>query len=199
MSRLVQCSLWFAAVWYYTDGMSILDRILSDIDSTRAIAESNAAKLDQILAILNEQPSDPIAGAQITLTEGAAMPAKAHAKAAVIGDFQLLDNGTATGTISFVDSVGEPTSPMAGATVGTNVTSSDPGIVPSLDSTGLIVTLAPASPIPNPLPTGVVVTCVVTITNPAGTTPATVGPFTVATQPVDLVAGGPAGASIVLS
>jgi hypothetical protein len=173
--------------------MSILDRILSDVDSTRAIAESNAAKLDQILAILNE---DPITGASITLTEGAKMLAKKASKAAAIGDFQLLDNGTATATISFVDSVGEPTAPVAGATVATNVTSSDPGIVVALDSTGLIITVSPASPLPTPLPTGVTITAVPTISNPDGST---LGPFTAVSQPIDLVAGGPAGASIALS
>ena len=188
--------------------MSMLDRILaaivngfaqqhSQIDAIANRQVSDSAKLDQILAILNEEPAtNVIVGASITLSEGAQMIAKKASRAAVIGDFQLLDNGTATGTISFVDSVGEPTVPVAGATVATNVTSSDPGIVPSLDTTGLIVTLTPASPIPVPLPVGVVVTCVVTITNPDASV---LGPFTVATQPVDLVAGGPAGASIVLS
>jgi len=182
----------------------IYNAVLNGFASQHSMSESLAAKVDaqgqqiaQILAILNEAPAtNVIVGASITLIEGADMQAKKISKAAAIGDFQLLDNGTATATISFVDSVGEPTAPVAGATVATNVVSSDPGIVVALDSTGLVITVSPASPLPTPLPTGVTITATPTITNPDGTT---VGPFTAVSQPIDLVAGGPAGASISLS
>jgi len=109
-------------------------------------------------------------------------------------DFSLLDNGTATGTISFVDAVGEPTSPAAGATVSTTATSSDPGVTVSVDATGLVLAIAPANPLPNPLPTGVVITAAITITNTDGT----VLNFTATSTPIDVIAGGPAGASIAL-
>jgi len=177
--------------------LSIYAAIVNGFAGLKSQIESANAKLDQILAILNEQPAtNVITGAQINLSEGANMQAKKLSKAAAIGDFQLLDNGTATATISFVDSVGEPTAPVAGATVATNVTSSDPGIVVALDSTGLVITVSPASPLPTPLPTGVTITATPTITNPDGST---LGPFTAVSQPIDLVAGGPAGASIALS
>jgi hypothetical protein len=163
--------------------------------------ESANAKLDQILAILNESPDSTLSGISITLTEGAPnMSAHAHKLAvkAAITDFTINDDGTATGTISFIDKVGAQTGPPVGATVATNATSSDPGIVPSLDSTGLIVTLTPLNPAPTPLPTGVTVTAVTTVTNPDGTVQ---GPFTAVTVPIDLVADPDAlaGASISLS
>jgi len=176
-----------------TAEMSILDLIYAqDL--------ANGQKLDQILAILNEVPTtNVIAGAQITLTKGAAnMSAHKLAVKAAITDFTLNDDGTATGTISFTDKSGAPTGPPVGATVGTNVTSSDPGIVPSVDTTGLIVTLTPLNPAPSPLPTGVTVTATITVTDTAGVTQ---GPFTAVTQPIDLVADPEAlgGASISLS
>lgn len=177
--------------------MSILDRIVQQNFMILGAVQANSAKLDQILAILNEP--DAIAGAAITLGEGENSMAKItkHSGAkAVIGDFQLLDNGTALGTISFVDSVGEPTVPAAGATVSTSAVSSDPGITASVDATGLVLTLAPTQPLPVPLPTGVTVTATITITNTDGSV---VGPFTATTVPIDLEAGGPAGASITLS
>lgn len=186
--------------------MSMLDRILAAVNKLQAdlgiitltlLAQGdqlqvNSQKLDRILSILLEPA--PIAGAVITLGGPMGSSKKAPLKASV--DFQLADNGTATGTISFVDSVGEPTSPVSGATVATSPTSSDPGITVSVDSTGLILTIAPASPLPTPLPTDVIITASITITNPDGST---VGPFTATSQGIDLVAGGPAGASISLS
>ena len=117
-----------------------------------------------------------------------------HSNAKAKLDFVLSDAGTATGTIYFVDSVGEPTVPQTGATVGTNPTSSDPGVVVSVDSTGLILTISPASPLPNPLPVGVVISATIVITNPDSTTIT----LSAASAPVDVVAGGPAGASISL-
>lgn len=172
----------FAAI---TNGFAVL----------KAQVESNAQKLDEILAILNQVPAtNVIAGAQITL--GAIMKTKNAAKAAV-GDFQLLDNGTATGTISFVDAAGEPAVLQPGATVVTTLAVSDPDLTATIDSTGLVISIAvslqgtPALPI-----TGITVTATVNVTNTDGTT---VGPLTAVSQGIDLVAGGPAGASISLA
>lgn len=183
---------------------SILDRILVAVEGGEAqqqavnnvliaAAQSISAKLDQILSILLEPAT--ITGAELTLQGVNGMKAMTHktgAKAKV--DFVLQDNGTATGTISFVDSVGEPTVTQTGATVATNPVSSDPGVVVSVDATGLVLTIAPASPVPNPLPVGVTITATVIITNPDASTIT----LTAVSDPIDVVAGGPAGASISL-
>lgn len=185
--------------------MSMLDRILAAVNKLQAdlniitltlLAQGdqlqvNSQKLDRILSILLEPA--PIAGAVITL--GDSMKPKAPKKASV--DFQLLDSGTATGTISFVDSVGEPTTLQSGATVSTTVTSSDPDLSPTVDSTGLIIsiTVTLATP-PPPLPIlDIVISASISVSNPDGTTLS----LTAASEGIDLVAGGPAGASISLS
>lgn len=189
--------------------MSILDRILNAISAgfawqAQAIAEqqreleeisqvvkSNAGKLDQIIGYLTEPA--PIAGAELIFKENDM--SKLH-KGKM--KFVLNDNGSATGTISFTDSVGVPTAPAAGASVSTTVTSSDPGVTVAVDATGLIVTATPVTPIPSPIPTGVIVTAVVTVTNADGTV---LGPFTCddSADPLNVTATGPAGASIVFA
>ena len=148
---------------------------------------------NQILAILNAP--DPIAGADITFEEHMS---KLHHSSKGKLKFVLNDNGTATGTISFVDAAGVPTAPATGATIATTVTSSDPGVTASVDATGLIVTAAPASPLPSPLPQGVVISCSVTITNTDGSV---LGPFTCddSADPLNVTAGGPAGATITFA
>lgn len=180
--------------------MSILDRIygaivlaVTEIEAISAAVKTNSAKLDQILSILNEPA--PVDGAKITFEEGK-MALKHNAKGKM--KFVLNDNGTATGTITFTDAAGAATTPATGATVSTTVTSSDPGVTASVDSTGLIVTAAPASPLPNPLPTGVVISASVTITNADGTV---LGPFTCddSADPLNVTAGGPAGAHITFA
>lgn len=109
-------------------------------------------------------------------------------------DFVLSDAGTATGTISFVDSVGEPTVPVSGATVATNPVPSDPGVTVSVDATQLILTITPTTPLPTPLPTGVTITATVVISNPD----TSVITLTAVSAALDVVSGGPAGASISL-
>jgi hypothetical protein len=124
------------------------------------------------------------------------MATKKAVKAAV-GDFQLLDNGTATGTISFVDSVGEPAVLQSGATVSTTLAVSDPDLTATIDSTGLVISIAVSLQGTPTLPiSDITVTATINISNPDGTT---VGPLTAVSQGIDLVAGGPAGASISLS
>lgn len=182
--------------------MNILQRILAAVEEAivqlanlaGGVAQANS-KLDQILSILLAPA--PIAGAAITLTEGALQPMSKRLTSAAVGDFVLQDNGTATGTISFVDAVGEPTVPQTGATVSTTLVSSDPDLTPTIDSTGLVITVTvslvglPTLPIND-----ITVTATITITNPDGST---IGPLTAVSQGIDLVAGGPAGASISLS
>lgn len=185
--------------------MSILDRILSAINAgfarqqtaSNALAEQvqvQGAALAQILAILNEPA--PIDGVTLTFKENDM--SKLHSTSKGKMKFVLNDNGSATGTISFTDSVGVPTAPAAGASVSTTVTSSDPGVAVAVDATGLIVTATPVTPIPSPIPTGVIVTAVVTVTNADGTV---LGPFTCddSADPLNVTATGPAGASIVFA
>jgi hypothetical protein len=125
---------------------------------------------------------------------------KHAASATATVDFTLADNGTATGTITFTDAAGYPTTAMPGATVATTLVTSNPALGATIDSTGLVIALAPVAPLPTPLPTDLTVTATINITNPAGTTPATVGPITATNaQGIDLVDGGPFGASISLS
>lgn len=181
--------------------MFILDGIYAGIAALlrgqaklAAAVQSDSDKLDQILKILTAEP--PIAAAEIQFEE-TEMAKVSHGSKGRL-KFVLNDNGTATGTISFVDAVGAPTQPAAGATIATTVSSSDPGVTVSVDATGLIVTAAPATPLPSPLPQGVIVTASVTITN---TDASVLGPFTCSNSadPLNVTAGGPAGATITFA
>lgn len=192
--------------------MSILDRILNaigvgfawqtqalamqqrEIEEISQVVKSNGAKLDQIIGYLTEPA--PITGATLTFEE--TDMSKLHHNSNGKMKFVLNDNGTATGTITFTDSVDAPTTPAAGASVSTTVTSSDPGVTVSVDATGLVVTATPVTPIPTPIPTGVVVTAVITITNADGTV---IGPLTCdnSADPLNVIAGGPAGATILFA
>lgn len=192
--------------------MSILDRILNaigvgfawqtqalamqqrEIEEISQVVKSNGAKLDQIIGYLTEPA--PITGATLTFEE--TDMSKLHHNSKGKMKFVLNDNGTATGTIAFTDSVDVPTTPAAGASVSTTVTSSDPGVTVSVDATGLVVTATPVTPIPTPIPTGVVVTAVITITNADGTV---IGPLTCdnSADPLNVTAGGPAGATITFA
>ena len=165
----------------------------SDSDALAAAVQLQSSQLAQILAILTEP--DPIAGADLTF-EG--NMSKLHHTSKGKLKFVLNDNGTATGTISFVDAAGAHTAPAAGATIATTVTSSDPGVTATVDATGLIVTVAPASPLPDPLPQGVVISASVTITDTDGTV---LGPFSCddSKDPLNVTAGGPAGATITFA
>jgi hypothetical protein len=166
-------------------------------------------KQDQILSILNESP--PITGAEIVFgndnyndndkennTNTMSSLTKQTNKPKGKLKFVLADNGTATGTISFVDAVGAPTSPAPGATVATTLTSSSPAIGFTVDPTGLIVTATPVTPPVLPLATNVVVTASVTVTNTDGSV---LGPFTCdnSADPMNVTATGPTGASIAFA
>lgn len=165
-----------------------------ELEEISQVVKTNAGKLDQIIGYLTEPA--PIAGAELTFKENDM--SKLHSTSKGKMKFVLNDNGSATGTISFSDSVGVPTAPAAGASVSTTVTSSDAGVTVAVDATGLIVTATPVIPIPSPIPTGVIVTAVVTVTNADGTV---LGPFTCddSADPLNVTATGPAGASIVFA
>jgi hypothetical protein len=168
---------------------------MSILDAIYAQALSSSANLDQILSILNEVPAtNVIAGAKIGPWEVKSMAKAKAVHSAVVGDFQLQDNGTATAPITFTDAVGEPAVLQSGATVSTTLVSSDPDVSASIDSTGQVVTISVTlvSPLPTLPITGITITSTSTITNTDGTT---AGPFSATSGPVDLNAGGPAGAT----
>ena len=173
--------------------MTVLEattQVLANQAAQQAQLDSITQTLQLILSAV-AGPATP-AGVVITLTEGALKNmAKKAAGAAV--DFQILDNGTATATLSFVDSLGEPTTIQSGATVSTTWTSSDPEISATGSADGLSAALAAVVASGAPLSTGVVITAVTTVTNPDGST---VGPFTATGDPIDVIAGGPAGVQI---
>jgi hypothetical protein len=172
----------------------IFAAITNGFAALKAQVESNSAKLDQILSILNEVPTtNVIAGAKIGPWEVKSMAKAKAIHSATVGDFQLQDDGTATAPIILTDSVGEPAVLQPGATVTTTLVASDPDVVPTIDSTGLVVSIAVSLVTPPPaLPiNGITVTGTVNGSNPDGTT---FGPFTAVSGPIDLNAGGPAGA-----
>jgi hypothetical protein len=106
-------------------------------------------------------------------------------------DFTLLDSGKALATIIFVDAAGLPTTPQTGAMIATVWTSSDPSVVVVGRTDGLNADVSPATP--PVLVTGAVVSASTTIINPDGTT---IGPLAASGNPIDVIAGGPAGMSI---
>ena len=162
-------------------------------------------KQDRILSILNESP--PIAEAEIVFNNTNTEKENINTMSSLTKQtnkpkgklkFVLADNGTATGTISFVDAVSAPTSPASGATVATTLTSSSPAIGFTTDPTGLIVTATPVTPPVLPLATGVIVTASVTVTNTDGSV---LGPFSCdnSADPMNVTATGPTGASIAFA
>ena len=124
--------------------------------------------LQTLLAIL--QPPSPVI-LKITFKENIVM---AKQKATV--DFQLLDNGTATATLTPVDAAGNPTSMPTGASTPV-WTSSNPAIIIAPAADGMSATLTPTG-----LATGVVITATATLAD--GTTT-----LTGSGNPIDVVAG----------
>lgn len=106
-------------------------------------------------------------------------------------DFRLVDNGSATATLTPVDTVGLATTLPAGTSTPT-WTSSDPGVVVTAAADGLSAQVTPATP--PVLVTGAVITATATLPNNAdGSAGATI---TGSGTPIDVVAGGPAGFQI---
>lgn len=177
----------------FNSRMNSLEMQLSSIEGTlkeirveqiRQGAEQNII-LNEILQQLQPPPavglsvtfvSDSINNSINNNKEGNNM--NTNSKAAL--DFQLLDDGTATATVSFLDSKANPTAAPIGAAPAV-FTSSDPAI--SVTPTGPLT----ASLTPNALATGVIITATVSVTDPAGIAP----PSTLTGQgnPIDVVAG----------
>lgn len=110
-------------------------------------------------------------------------------------DFQLADNGTVTGTLSFVDAAGLTTNLAPGQTASVpSWTPSSPAIVATAAADGLSAVITPATP--PVLATDVTITVsAVTITNADGTTlvlPAETS------EGIDVVGSGVAGFAISL-
>lgn len=123
---------------------------------------------------------------QITTTanpKGEILIMPANAVSAAL-DLPLPDSGSGVATLIFVDSVGLPAALPAGTIPIWS--SSDPAIVVTPDADGLSAQFGPSSP--PVLATGVVITAVTTL--PDGTV------ITATGQPIDVVAGGPAGAQM---
>ena len=98
--------------------------------------------------------------------------------------------------VNFPVSTKEPAKLQDGASAKTTVTSSDPGIVATVDDAGLLLTVAPSKPIEHPLAKGVTITCVVMLAHDSGVG---AGPFTIKSVPLKLVPGGDFGASVALN
>ena len=155
-----------------------------------------AAELQTIIEAVEIRP---VAGVVITFEqEGESNMPQKVLKAAL--DIQVPDDGSkpSVATLSFVDRVGVPTTPVAGATVATTATMSDPSIVATVSPDGLTITMVPApAPLPVPLPTGITLSVSVTITNPDGSV---IGPLTATgSTALDLVTSAIGGVQIAES
>lgn len=174
-------------------------QIEQQITSLQQQLESTAAQLQTIIEAVTVPP---IAGVVVTISQqGAANMNVSRAVKAGL-DLQIPDDGSkpTKGTITFVDKVEQPTNPVAGATVATVATLSDPSLVATVSADGLTVAVVPAAPtaFSGPLPiTGITLSVSVTITNPDGTT---IGPLpATATPAMDLVTSAIGGVQIAES
>jgi hypothetical protein len=100
-------------------------------------------------------------------------------------DFQILDSGSATATLTPVDAEGFTTTLPDGTPIPSWV-SSDPGVVVTPAADGMTATLAPSTP--PVLVTGVTISASTTL---AGGTV-----ITGTSSPIDVVVGGPTGFQI---
>lgn len=200
-------SLLTASGWVYAK----FDAILAGQASLKQQLDKVQADLNQILAYLNPPPAGPPVEAVMNITIGDDVKTtKAISRATA--DLQIADSGqTGTITITLVDGAGEPANMSPTATVAVAYTVNDPtnpsapeiAVTPVAASTPnsnvQTATFAPSLPSPPPatLSTGVVVSAVVTVsdTNPANPTLT----FSTSGQPIDLTAGGPAGATMAES
>jgi hypothetical protein len=169
-------------------------RRLRSIETTLSNIQAQQARQEiQLQQILAQLLPPPPAGFLMTFESNQEneMANKAPRKATM--DFQLLDNGTATATLTLVDAAGLPTTLPSGATIGVPPwASSNPAIVVTPAADGMSAALAPSSP--PVLVTGVVISAgPATITNADGST---VSLAVVSGDPIDVIAGGPAGFSI---
>ncbi len=176
--------------------MAVMQTIVSKLEENISI-QRNILDVDrQILKLIGPRP--PVA---MTITVKANqdpnLTGEENMAKAVRGKMKLTFNtdGSATATLGFVDDMGVSTSLPAGATFAAPWVSSDPGltVTPSADQqsaklgfvgktavTGATVTAGPGQ-----------------ITNPDGSAGATLPAVT--SEAVNIVAGGPAGMTIVLA
>lgn len=140
------------------------------------------AKVDLLLEYLTPPPATSM---KLTIIDQQGAEKMAKTK---LGEFKLnlLDNGTAAGTLSVQDAAGLPTTLPAG--VVPTYASSDPGVVVTPAADGLSCTIAPATP--PVLVTGAIITASAAM--PDGTTLSADN----SSDPLNVVAG-PAG-SLVL-
>lgn len=172
--------------------VKLAGQILAALLDVIATLAKQQAQLDRIEAAVSTEPAP--AGVVITLTEGMKTAMKAKlAKASL--DFTLLDNGTGTATLSFVDSLQEPTVAPAGSTVTSSFSSSSPQVSVTGAADGMSAALAAVVNPGDPLQTGIIVSVSTTITLADGTT--VLGPFAAQGAPIDIIAGGPAGVQLV--
>ena len=172
--------------------VKIAGQILAALLNVIATLAKQQAQLDRIEAAVTTDATP--AGVVIELTEGIKNTMKAKlAKASL--DFTLLDNGTGTATLSFIDSLQEPTVAPPGSTVASQFTSSSPQVSVTGAADGMSAALAAVVNPGDPLQTGIIVSVSTTITLADGTT--VLGPFTANGAPIDIIAGGPAGVQLV--
>jgi hypothetical protein len=169
-----------------------LQNYQSKLNSIELVQQEQTKLLEQILQQLQPPPATGIIISFVSnesQEEKDNMTNKAKATKAGV-DFQLLDNGTATATVSFVDSVGNPTSTPVGAAPAV-YTSSNPAVVSvgATNADGVSATLTPLS-----LGTGVIVSATVTVTDPTGVNP----PVTLSGSgnPIDVIAGAASALAI---
>lgn len=154
-----------------------LEQLTAQSAAAYDLEKQNAEKLDRVLSLL--VPLPPV---KFTITYIGENAMGNVVKAAL--DFQLLDNGSATATLTPVDAVGNAASLPAGASVPA-WTSSDPAVAVSAAPDGMSATLTPSGA----LATGVIISASSTLAD--GTVIKGDG------TPIDVVAGPAASFKIV--
>lgn len=135
-----------------------------------SLAQQNQT-LQTLLAILQPPTPDPVSF-DINFERDSPMATKRKATV----DFQLLDNGTATATLTPVDAAGNPTSMPSGAGVPV-WTSSNPAITVAPAADGMSATLTPTA-----LATSVTISATSTLADGVTT-------ISGSGNPIDVVAG----------
>jgi hypothetical protein len=171
--------------------------LLGQTEANQLAVESNqqmsliAAHLSAIVVLLTPPPPTHFT---IELTEGDTTMASKATKGKL--KLNILDNGTATATLTLIDAAGLPTQLPAGSTVTGPWASSDPGVVVTPDATDLVAAVAPATP--PVLVTGAVITAGPLVMTNADDTTVNLGSAST-TDPINVVAGGPAGFKITVA
>lgn len=128
-------------------------------------------------------------GVKPTCKKSAGVTARSGVKAGPIADFQFVDNGDSTCTVSGVDAAGNPSDISTVATLAPPPTSSDTTLVTVDAPSGMTFAMHAVGPLSTP---GSPVIIAVTATWNDGS----LGPFTF-DLPVDVVSGGVTGIQVV--